>query len=171
MLQKSDAIVREINDAKDKAALSAFLAPKESLRLEQLRPALENADAVILVIEKEQCVFGWVVLHLRLCRNINWTIDADTVWFQSGENAYLEHIEIEQTKRGHGYGQKLLAAAEALAQQKNKTSLWLHTSEANATARRFYTQAGWVFEKTVITDWSDQAAMCVYQKKIAVRND
>jgi GNAT superfamily N-acetyltransferase len=93
-----------------------------------------------------------------------WEPDGDGVRFQSGENAYLENIEVRPGLRGGGIGAALLAALEAEAGRLGKRRLWLHAFEDNVGAHRFYESHGWRHQRTVHPSWADGRPTRVYTR-------
>lgn len=56
----------------------------------------------------------------------------------------VERIYIKKNAKGQGYGRKMIAKAEELANPKKKKQIWLGVWEHNEPARAFYKQLGFV---------------------------
>jgi ribosomal protein S18 acetylase RimI-like enzyme len=158
--------IRLIEFERDRAPLKCFLSSADGQRLDRLQPAVEQGNAVLLVAAREHQVFGWVVVHTSYRADLGWYVDGDTIRFQSGENVYVEYLEVETEMRGRGIGRMLLTSAEAAIRPMGKRILWLHTDEQNKGAQRFYEREGWTAHATVYPVWRDGAPMRVYRKEI-----
>jgi GNAT superfamily N-acetyltransferase len=90
--------------------------------------------------------------------------DDDTRDFQSGDNAYVENIEVTAGARSGGVGRKLLAAAQDEARARGKKTLWLHTSENNAMAHKLFEHEGWTNERSVYPPWKPTSRTRIYKK-------
>lgn len=163
----SDVTVRPIDYEKDTDKLRVFLDKRDAMRLDHARPAVEAGDCFIFVADDGDGAMGWAVLHINFRDDQDWDPpDDDTVKFQSGDNAYLENIEVTARARRGGVGKMLLRAAEAEARNRGRKNLWLHTSENNQLAHRFYDRDGWTHESTVYPPWKPTARTRIYRKSL-----
>lgn len=165
-MKVNEPIIRPLSNARDRDALRAFLDAADQRRLDQIRPALAEDDGFALVAEVEGCTVGWVVVHTRCRDDLGWEPDGDTRRFQNGENAYIENLAVAPGSRSRGLGRRLLAAAEGEASRRGKRCLWLHASETNERACRFYEREGWSHHATVHPGWRQGRATGVYRKAI-----
>jgi len=159
--------IRPIDIGRDTIGLSAFLDGAELQRLQQVQYAIQDGDSIVLVAEMNGQVIGWAVAQTRYREDLGWEPDADALWFVSGENAYLENLEVKASFRGMGIGQELLAAMEEEVRWRGRRVLWLHTAETNYGACRFYEREGWSHERTVYPAWRNGAPTRIYVKVIA----
>ncbi len=160
------ADARPIDYERDVEALRSFLNERAAERQETYRPAVAEGDALVLVADDGGSAAGWAVVHLAYREELGWEPDADTRRFQGGSAAYLEYMEVEETRRDRGLGGALLAAVDTEAQARGKRQLWLHTSESNVGAHRFYERHGWRHARTVHPSWNEGKAMRVYEKAL-----
>lgn len=165
-LQGGETTIRPLDDTRDRDALRAFLDTDDQSRLDQIRPALASGDGFALVAEAGGQAIGWVVVHLRYRDDLGWEPDGETGRFQSGPNAYLENLAVAPCWRNQGVGARLLAAAEAEADRSGKSCLWLHASESNEGACRFYEREGWLHHSTVHPAWRQGRAMRIYTRRL-----
>jgi SAM-dependent methyltransferase/ribosomal protein S18 acetylase RimI-like enzyme/mannose-6-phosphate isomerase-like protein (cupin superfamily) len=168
-MKDNEPIIRPLDYAWDREALLAFLDTADQSRLDQIRPALADGDGFALVAEMEERAVGWVVVHTRYRDDLGWEPDGNTRRFQSGDNAYVENLAVEPGSRNRGIGGLLLAAAEGEASRRGKRCLWLHASETNEGACRFYEREEWSHHSTVHPAWRQGRAMRVYSKASAGR--
>ncbi len=64
--------------------------------------------------------------------------------FQESEGMELERIYVISSYQGQGIGLRMLSFAESIAQQEDKTYLWLGVWEKNPKAIRFYERHGYI---------------------------
>ncbi|MCW3097881.1 MAG: family N-acetyltransferase [Chthonomonadaceae bacterium] len=159
--------IRPIEFGRDIMALSAFLDEADQRHLQQVQGAIQDGDSIVLVAEVQGQVVGWAVVQTRYRNDLGWEPDADALWFVSGENAYLENLEVKASFRGMGIGRELLAAAEEEVGQRGRRILWLHAAERNYGACSFYEREGWRHERTVYPAWRNGAPTRIYMKPIA----
>jgi len=107
------------------------------------------------------------VVQTRYREDLGWEPDGDAFLFVSGQNAYLENLEVKGSFRSMGIGRELLAAMEEEVRRRGRRVLWLHTGEANYGACRFYEREGWSHERTVYPAWRNGAPTRIYVKVIA----
>jgi GNAT superfamily N-acetyltransferase len=159
------ATVRPIDFDRDRDHLTAFLAERDRMRLEHMRSACDAGDCFAFVADEDGAAVGWAVVHTSYRDDQDWDPpDDDTRAFQSGENAYLENIEVTPRKRSNGVGRQLLAAVQSEAKRRGKSILWLHTSENNVKAHRLFDREGWVHERSVYPPWKPASRTRVYKK-------
>ena len=156
------AATRLLDYERDGKALRSFLNERDGRRLELYEAAIAEGDAVVLVADDGGRAAGWAVLHLAYRDDLEWQPNGESRRFQGGSAAYLESMEVEESRRNRGLGDALLAAIDAEARSRGKRQLWLHTSESNVGAQRFYERHGWRHERTVHPGWHDGTAMRVY---------
>lgn len=167
MAVAEEILIRPIDFARDDAHLKAFLSERDKLRLDHSEAACNEGDCFIYVAEQDGMAIGWAVVHLRFRDDQDWSPpDDDTRAFQSGENAYLENIEVTAQARSHGVGRMLLEAAQAEAKSRGKTTLWLHTSENNQKAHALFDREGWTHERSVYPPWKPASRTRVYKKQL-----
>jgi GNAT superfamily N-acetyltransferase len=159
--------IREIDYACDYGPLRRMLGDRDAFRLGLVPLAVEAGDAFVLVAELNGEAVGYVTVHLAWRDDQEWQPGGGTETFMTGENAYLEVIEVREDLRGRGIGRALLAAAERLAGERGKAALWLHTGEANVGAQRLYEREGWTHTETVAPAWNDGRPMQIYRRAIA----
>jgi GNAT superfamily N-acetyltransferase len=162
----SDISIRPIDYKRDKTALKSFLAERDQMRLEHCEKAIQAGDAFIFVADDGGKAVGWAQGHLNYRDDQDWEPDPNAQKFQSGENAYLENIEVTAGLRGKGVGAKLLEAAQGEAKRHGKKLLWLHTSENNEKAHKVFERAGWQLDSTVYPPWKPSARTRIYKKTL-----
>jgi GNAT superfamily N-acetyltransferase len=159
--------IRPIDFARDEAGLRAFLAERDRTRLEHSRSAVRDGDCFIFVADDGGAPVGWVVVHTSYRDDQDWEPpDDDTKRFQTGDNAYVENIEVTAGVRGNGVGARLLEAAQDEAKRQGKRTLWLHTSENNTKAHRLFDREGWVQERSVYPPWKPTSRTRIYRKDL-----
>jgi GNAT superfamily N-acetyltransferase len=159
--------IRPLDYERDPLSLSMFLNERDRLRLEHMQPAIEGGDCFAFVADDGSRAVGWAVVHTNFREDQDWTPpDDDTIAFQSGDNAYLENIEVTARFRGTGVGSQLIEAAQAEARRRRKRRLWLHTSENNAKAHTLFDRSGWVHERTVVPPWKPGSRTRIYRKDL-----
>lgn len=163
----SEITVRPLDFEKDTEKLKSFLDKRDGMRLDHLQPAVEAGDCFAFVADEDGTAIGWSVVHIKFRADQDWDPpDDDTVRFQSDDNAYLENIEVTARVRREGVGKKLLRAAEDEARKRGKKTLWLHTSENNTLAHRFYDRDGWMLDSTVYPPWRPAQRTRIYRKAL-----
>lgn len=160
------ADARPIDFERDVEAVRSFLNERAAERLATVQPIVAEGDALVLVVDDGGRAGGWAVVHLAYREELGWEPDADTLRFRSGSAAYLEYMEVEESRRDRGLGGALLAAVGAEARARAKRQLWLHTSESNVGAHRFYERHGWRHARPVHPAWNEGKAMRVYEKSL-----
>jgi GNAT superfamily N-acetyltransferase len=159
--------IRPIDFARDAPALRSFLAERDQMRLDHSEAAVRAGDCYIFVADDNGSAVGWVVVHTQFREDQDWDPpDDDTMRFQSGDNAYVENIEVTAGVRGKGVGARLLEAAQDEAKHRGKRTLWLHTSENNSKAHKLFDREGWIHETSVYPPWRPNARVRVYRKKL-----
>ena len=108
-------MARLIDYERDGEALRSFLNERDRRRLELYRAAVAEGDAVVLVTDDSGQAAGWAVLHLAYRDDLEWQEDGESRRFQTDGAAYLEYMEVEESRRNRGLGGALLAAAAILA--------------------------------------------------------
>ncbi len=167
IIAMSEITVRPLDFEKDTEKLKSFLDKRDGMRLDHLPPAVEAGDCFAFVADEDGIAIGWSVVHIKFRADQDWDPpDDDTVRFQSEDNAYLENIEVTARVRRGGVGKKLLRAAEDEARKRGKKTLWLHTSENNTLAHRFYDRDGWTLDSTVYPPWRPAARTRIYRKAL-----
>lgn len=162
----SDFTVRPIDFERDAEALKSFLSERDQMRLDHSERAVRDGDCFILVADEDGAAVGWAAVHTNFREDQDWSPpDADTMRFQSGENAYLENIEVTPRMRSQGIGAMLLAAVDEEAHRRGKRAIWLHSSENNTLAHRVFERDGWTHENTVYPEWRP-GAWRVYKKDL-----
>ena len=162
--------IRSLDFAQDRMALSAFLEEADQRRLQQAQGAIQDGDSIVLVAEVNGRVVGWAVVQTRYREDLGWEPDQDALFFVSGENAYLENLEVAEFFRGQGIGRELLTAVEAEMRWRGRRALWLHAAEANYGACRFYEREGWHHERTVYPAWRNGAPTRIYVKSVSLEH-
>ncbi|KQX66760.1 GNAT family N-acetyltransferase [Angustibacter sp. Root456] len=69
----------------------------------------------------------------------------------AAEHAYVYDIEVEATRRGQGWGRRLLEKAEAVAREWGVPSLQLNVFGDNDVARELYRSAGFREQQVTMT--------------------
>lgn len=87
------------------------------LRLYTVESTPPSDDCLVWEAELGQERAGWAEVHLRLNPALPWVLDDDTILFQSGVNAYLEHLFVEESFRRKGVARALLQALEAAVRE------------------------------------------------------
>jgi GNAT superfamily N-acetyltransferase len=166
-MPENGVTIRPIDFARDAASLRSFLVERDQLRLDHSEVAVRNGDAFILVADRGGAAVGWVVVHTKFREDQDWSPpDDDTMRFQSGDNAYVENIEVTAGVRGNGIGARLLEGAQDEAKQRGKRTLWLHTSENNTKAHKLFDREGWTHESSVYPAWRPNARVRIYKKTL-----
>lgn len=166
-MSENGITIRPVDFARDAAPLRQFLGERDQARLEHSEAAVRDDDCFILVADQDGIPVGWVVVHTRFRDDQDWDPpDDDTKRFQSGDNAYVENIEVTAGARGRGVGATLLEAAQDEAQKRGKRTLWLHTSENNTKAHKLFDREGWTHETSVYPPWRPNARMRIYKKEL-----
>jgi GNAT superfamily N-acetyltransferase len=159
--------VRPIDFIRDEAPLKAFLVERDRMRLDHMEPAVRDGDCFAMVADEDGLAVGWAVVHTKFRDDQDWSPpDEDTRRFQSGENAYLENIEVSARLRGRGVGTALLRGAQQEAKKRGKTCLWLHTSENNVKAHKVFDREGWIHESSVYPPWKPTSRTRIYRKQL-----
>lgn len=161
----TDITIRPIDYTRDPAALKTFLVERDRMRLDHCQTAVEAGDAFIFVADDGSGAIGWVAVHCSFRDDQDWSPpDEDTRAFQSGDNAYVENIEVTARVRSNGVGRKLLAAAQDEARRRGKKTLWLHTAENNTLAHALFDREGWTHERSVFPPWKPTSKTRIYKK-------
>lgn len=165
-MSASDEItIRPVDFARDSGPLQGFLGERDRERLIHSEVACRDGDGFIFVADEHGLAVGWVVVHTRFRDDQDWSPpDEDTRAFQSGDNAYLENIEVRGGVRSRGIGRRLLAAAQDEARRQGKKTLWLHTNENNTLAHSLFEREGWTHERSVYPPWKPDARTRIYRK-------
>lgn len=161
-----DLSIRPIDYVRDEQPLRSFLNDRDRMRLQHLEPALEDGDCFAYVADERGVAVGWAVVHLRYREDQDWEPDDMGRSYQSGDNGYLENIEVTARLRSHGVGAQLIEAVEAEAKRRGKRYLWLHTSENNAKAHQLFEREGWVHETSMYPSWRPEQRTRVYKKDL-----
>lgn len=159
--------VREIDFLKDSEPLRAILEQDEIVILDKLEPFVSSGGASCFVLEQGGELLGWVVLHLKYNADYGWVEDADTEFFQSEENCYLGNIVVSKESRRLGVGALLLKRAFEVASAQNQKMMWLHVSDQNISAIKFYENQGWSYRNMVTPEWYDGKPMRIYYKPVS----
>jgi GNAT superfamily N-acetyltransferase len=165
--QDGAVTVRPIDFIRDEAPLKSFLVERDRMRLDHLEAAVRDGDCFAMVADEDGLAVGWAVVHTNFREDQDWDPpDEDTKRFQSGDNAYLENIEVAARMRGKGVGTALLQAVEDEARNRGKRCLWLHTSENNVKAHKVFDRSGWRHEASVYPPWKPSSRTRVYVKQL-----
>ncbi len=157
--------VRPIDFARDAGPLKSFLTERDKMRFDHCETACEANDCFAFVADDNGIAVGWAVVQTKFREDQDWApADEDTHAFQTGENAYLENIEVTARTRNSGIGRMLLEAAQAEAKQRGKKYLWLHTSENNIKAHSLFEREGWTLDRTVYPPWKPDSRTRIYKK-------
>jgi GNAT superfamily N-acetyltransferase len=164
-LTSDEIAIRPIEFSRDVEPLTSFLGERDRVRLQHVEEACEAGDCFIYVADQDGQAIGWAVVHTKFREDQDWSPpDDDTIAFQTGDNAYLENIEVTARVRSKGVGRRLLEAAQAEAQRRGKKALWLHTSENNKMAHALFDREGWTHERSVYPPWKPDSRTRVYRK-------
>ncbi|HZP58524.1 MAG TPA: GNAT family N-acetyltransferase [Dehalococcoidia bacterium] len=158
--------IRPIDIIRDEQPLKAFLGERDKMRLDHLEPALRDGDCFAYVADDGGRAVGWAVVHTRYREDQDWEEDPEGRAFQSGDNAYLENIEVTPGFRSRGVGRRLIEAVQEEARRRGKRYLWLHTSENNNKAHNLFEREGWVTERSVMPPWRPDRRMRIYRKTL-----
>jgi GNAT superfamily N-acetyltransferase len=162
-----EVTVRPIDFARDSAPLMSFLNERDTQRLLHSEVACDAGDCFIFVADEDGTAVGWAVVHTSFREDQDWSPpDEDTRAFQSGDNAYLENIEVTARHRSSGLGRKLIIVAQDEARRRGKKHLWLHTAENNSKAHALFDREGWVHERSVYPPWKPSSRTRIYRKDI-----
>jgi GNAT superfamily N-acetyltransferase len=161
--------IRELDYGRDAGQLREFLAAKDYARLEMTQEPIRAGDAFCLVAEVGGQIVGYAVVHVAWRTDQGWHEDGGTAGFLRDGDAYLENIEIHSDWRNRGIGLDLLQAVEARAALLGKRRIWLHTSQRNVGAARFYQRHGWKHLQTVLPVWNDHRPTLVYSKTFGAK--
>ena len=161
----SEITVRPIDFARDSGPLKSFLTERDKTRFDHCEAACRDDDCFAFVADDNGIAVGWAVVQTKFREDQDWSpADDDTHEFQTGENAYLENIEVTARTRNSGVGRMLLAAAQAEAKRRGKTYLWLHTSENNVKAHSLFEREGWTHERSIYPPWKPDSRTRIYKK-------
>jgi len=164
-MSQDEITIRPIDYARDAASLKSFLVERDQMRLDHCEPAVKDGDCFVFVADEGNGALGWVVVHTKFREDQDWSPpDEDTRAFQSGEDAYVENIEVTARARSNGMGRRLLAAAQDEARKRGKKTLWLHTAENNSLAHALFDREGWVHERSVYPPWKPTSRTRIYRK-------
>jgi len=166
MSDDDELTVRPIDYVRDEQPLRAFLGDRDKMRLAHAEAALRDGDCFIYVAVERGVPVGWAIVHLAYRDDQDWEPDEDGRVYQSGDNAYLENIEVTARLRSRGLGARLIEAVQDEARRRGKRSLWLHTSENNVKAHQLFEREGWRHEQSVYPQWKPAARMRVYRKAL-----
>lgn len=159
--------IRPIDFKRDAQHLRAFLSERDRTRLDHMKPAVDAGDCFAFVADDGGRAVGWAVVHVHFREDQDWSpADDDTIAFQSGENAYLENIEVTPRLRGTGVGSRLLETVQDEARRLGKRVLWLHTSENNTKAHALFDRLGWSHERSVNPPWKPGSRTRIYKKAL-----
>lgn len=159
--------VRPIDFARDEPHLRAFLGERDRMRLRNCEAACDAGDCFAYVAVEDGVAVGWAVVHTTFREDQDWDPpDEDTRAFQSGDNAYLENIEVTARLRSSGVGSRLLEAVQTEAKRRGKRHLWLHTSENNVKAHRLFDREGWKHERSLYPPWKPASRTRVYHREL-----
>jgi len=165
-MPEDELSIRPIDYVRDEQPLRSFLSERDTMRLQHMEPALRDGDCFAYVADERGIAVGWAVVHLRYREDQDWEPDELGKSYQSGDNAYLENIEVTARLRSRGVGSKLIEAAEEEAKRRGKRCLWLHTSENNIKAHELFEREGWVHEMSVYPPWKPAQRTRVYKKDL-----
>lgn len=93
-----------------------------------LADELESPNGVMVVLERESCVFGYAGMWL---------------WDQIGE-AHVSNIALEPERRGYGYGSMMIFALFMLASAFGVALMTLEVRKGNVSAQKAYERNGFV---------------------------
>ena len=166
-MTEADITVRPIDFARDEGTLKSFLSERDRMRLDHMEAACEAGECFALVADDGSHPVGWAVVHTAFREDQDWDPpDEDTRAFQSGDNAYLENIEVTARARSSGVGSMLLEAVQAEAKQRGKQHIWLHTSENNVKAHALFDREGWQLVRSVYPAWKPASKTRIYRKDL-----
>ncbi len=165
-MSTEQAVVRPIDFVRDEQPLRVFLGERDKMRLQHAEAALRDGDCAIFVAAEGDVPVGWAMVHFRYRADQDWEPDPQGEQLQSGNNAYLENIEVRARARGQGLGGQLIRAVEDAARGRGKRAIWLHTSENNVMAHKLFERQGWRHDATVYPPWRPGARMRVYKKEL-----
>ncbi|MEO1771740.1 MULTISPECIES: GNAT family N-acetyltransferase [Enterococcus] len=104
----------------------------EAFQLTKLAAELQRPDSTFFFIYTEDQLAGYLKV------NIDQAQTEDIA-----ENALeIERIYVDKAFKGQGLGKRLIAKAITIAQEKNKSSVWLGVWEKNEPALGFYKKLG-----------------------------
>lgn len=89
-------------------------------------------------------------------------------WFptRSGTHAYIQTIEVLETKRDEGVGAELLQRMERSAREAGALAMGLHVDAENAGAIRLYERSGYACEGRRENYYPQGRAALVYAKQL-----
>lgn len=165
-MTNGDVTIRPIDFARDAAALRSFLSERDQMRFEHCEAAVKDGDCFIFVADMDGEAVGWAVVHTKYRTDQDWEPDPDGERFQTGENAYLENIELMPRARSKGAGSQLLVAVQDEARRLGKKALWLHTNENNFMAHKLFDRSGWIHESSINPPWRPETRWRIYKKTL-----
>lgn len=105
--------------------------PDKNLQINGLQKILNSSDEnIILILKDGGITLGMVSLLFTVSTALGGTV------------AILEDMVLVPTKRGQGYGSKLLLSAIEYAKKRECKRITLLTDTANMLAQKFYTRHG-----------------------------
>jgi ribosomal protein S18 acetylase RimI-like enzyme len=159
--------LRPIDLSRDLPELAEFISPTDVSRLNKALPALRDFDAFAVVGCCGERVVGWGLVHTALRNDMDWGSEGRTREMLAHGDAYLEHLEVRPEFRGLGYGSQLLDALEERTRRVHGR-LWLHTSESNKDAQRFYERNSYNHIRTIHPSWNESKPTRIYCKRFAI---
>jgi GNAT superfamily N-acetyltransferase len=61
----------------------------------------------------------------------------------AGTSVWIFDVEVDEDRRGHGWGRELMTYAEQWAREQGATEIGLNVFGGNTVARRLYTSLGY----------------------------
>lgn len=126
-----------LNDAAAINTLTAVLGYAATLdqTTTWLAELVESLQHAVYVAEREQQVYGWLVVERRLS-------------LESGYKAQITGLVVAEEAQRCGLGQQLVAAAKEWARQQGLTSLTVSSNIQRDGSHRFYQALGFKLCKT-----------------------
>lgn len=130
---------------------------KNNFTNEKLINELSNMHSVFYIALDDNQVIGYLKINIE---------DAQTE-LQSTDTLEIERIYVLKEFHGNKVGQLLYNKALEIANQQNKTYIWLGVWEQNYRAIAFYKKQGFIaFDKHIFTLGSDQQIDIMMKLKV-----
>lgn len=156
--------IREVEWARDRDTLSAFL-PEEQLERAEMVCRDPRASMALAAVGADSIV-GWALAHSEIRDDLGWSWDDDAVRSVTGTNACVEYLHVCEEYRRRGVASALVSEIASRLYEHGKRALFLHCAAENEAGRRFYVSTGWREEKHVRPAWAGGRDFFVYRREL-----
>jgi len=120
-----------------------------------MRQLVRSGNSATWIAEENSELIGFAV--------VEWTSSEEKT------SAYIETIEVTQSRRGQGIGTELLRQVEGSAEAAGAGAIWLHVDAENTAAICLYESRGYLRQSREEHFYARHRAAFVYGKKLAAR--